>query len=338
MGAKSEQAEAAKEMMALIWPGALAAQAIYAAARLGIADLLADGPRSAEEIAAATKAHAPSVRRLLRALTSLEVFREEDDGRFSQTPLSDTLRLGSHMRPWAIMLGLPFVWEPWGRLYDGVMTGNCAFEEVFDTSFDEYMAAHPDEAEAFNDAMDAGASMATAAVVAAYDFSKFATIVDVGGGRGALLAGILDANPNARGVLFDLPDVLADANKLQVTRHGTRRTVESGDYFERIPNGDALVLKSIIHGCDDERAVRLLRNCREALNPGGRLILVETVLSPKHEESPRKAMMDLMMLTLTGGHERTAEQFKVLLGEAGFELSQIVPTDHGNPVIEAAPR
>lgn len=325
-------------MMQLLWPGALAAQAIHAAARLGAADRLADGPRSPAEIAAGSQADAPSVRRLLRALASLGIFREDDDGRFSQTPLSETLRADSYVRPWAIMLGSAFVWQPWGRLYDSVRTGTCAFDDVFATPFHEYMATHPDEAEAYNTAMNANASMALSAVVAAYDFARYETIVDVGGGRGALLAGILDANPAVHGVLFDLPNVVAEREKLQVAHLDRRCVVEGGDFFEHVPKGDALVLKSIVHGLSNEQAVQVLRNCHRSIHPGGRLILVETVLESGGPPNPRKAMMDLMMFALTAGHERTAEQFHDVLSEANFEVAQVVPTDRGNSIIEAMPR
>lgn len=336
MGEKPGQPDDGARMMQLIWPGALAAQAIYAAARLGVADLLTNGPQSAEEIAASARADASSVRRLLRALASLEIFREDDKGRFEQTPLSATLCTGSHVRQWAIMLGSPFVWRPWGALYDNVRTGECAFNQVFAAPFDRYMAAHPEEAEAYNAAMNAGASMAMSSVVAAYDFSNFKTLVDVGGGRGALLAGILEAYPEPRGVLFDLPGVVAEREKLQVTKLGPRCTVEGGDFFERVPAGDALLLKSIIHSLSDEQAGRVLHNCREALHPDGRLILVESVLEPSMERNPQRALMDLMMFTLTRGHERTPEQFELLLRNAGFNMLQIISTERGHSIIEAA--
>lgn len=338
MDEKPQQADAAKRMMQMLWPSALAAQAIYAAARLSVADMLADGPLSAETIATQANADADAVRRLLRALASFGVFCQTDDGRFGQTPLSETLRSGSPARAWAIMLGSPFVWRPWGQLYGGVVTGECAFERVFATSFDEYMEAHPDESEAYNVAMDINASMAVSAVVAAYDFSKFRTIVDVGGGRGALLAGILDANPSARGVLFDLPDVVADKEKLRINRLGGRCVVEGGDYFDHVPGGDALVLKSIIHGLSDEQADRVLRNCRDALNSGGRLLLIENVFDPAQKRDPQRAMMDLMLFTLTVGKERTKEQFEAVLSAVGFELLSINVTERGNAVIEATPR
>jgi len=325
-------------MMELIWPGPLVAQAIHVAARLGLADLLADGPRSADEIASAIGAHAPSLRRLLRAMASVAIFNKDDDGRFSRTPLSDALRSGAPMRDWAIMLGSPFVWRPWGRLHEVVMTGDCAFDAEFGVVFHEYMARHPDEAEAYNAAMNAGSTAAASDIAAAYDFSKFRTIVDVGGGRGALLAGILDENPAARGVLFDLPEVLHDPERLQITRLGTRCGVEKGDFFEGVPAGDALLLKSILHALDDAQAGRLLHNCHQALDPNGRLILVETVLEPADEPQPHKAMMDLMMLSLTAGHERTAQQFETLLSAARFELLSIVSTQRGHSIIEAAPR
>ncbi|MCA9244317.1 MAG: hypothetical protein KDA32_10205 [Phycisphaerales bacterium] len=325
-------------VMQLLWPGAFATQAVHAAARLGVADTLADGPRSAEDIANAAGANADFTRRLLRALISLEIFREDDDGRFHNTPLSEALQRGSPARAWAMMLGAPFVWRPWGQLYDAVMTGGCAFDAVFATPFDEYMAAHPEEADAYNTAMDVNASMAAASVVAAYDFSAYETIVDVGGGRGALLAAILNANPKSRGVLFDLPGVVANRDTLRIARFGERCAVEGGDFFVRVPGGDALVLKSIIHALSDAQAAQVLRNCRNALNPKGRLMLIETILDAAGAPNPQKALMDLMMLTLTNGHERTAADFEALLPEAGFELTRVVPTDRGNAVIEAATR
>jgi len=265
----------------------------------------------------------------------MEVFREDDDGRFCQTPMSDSLRSGAYVRPWAIMLGSPFVWRPWGQLYDGVMTGQCAFDDVFATTFGEYMAAHPDEAEAYNAAMDMNASTAVSAVVAAYDFSAFDTIVDIGGGRGALLAGILEANPETCGVLFDLPGVVADTEKLQVTRLGARCKIEGGDFFDHVPAGDALVLKSIVHGLSDGQARQLLANCGKSLYRGGKIILVENVLGHSQDVKPQNALMDLMMFTLTRGQERTADEFDRLLQEAGFELLRIIPTERGNSVIEA---
>lgn len=338
MAAKPEHVDTTARMMQMIWPGAFAAQAIYAAARLGIADFLENGPHSAERIAETTSADASSVRRLLRALSSLEIFREDDDGRFHQTPLSANLCSGSHVREWAIMLGSPFVWQPWGSLYDGIRTGKCAFDEVFATPFDDYMTAHPEEAEAYNAAMNAGAFMAMSAIAKAYDFSGFKIIVDVGGGRGALLAGILEANPKASGVLFDMPAVVAELEKLQVMRLGARCSVEGGDFFDRVPAGDALVLKSIIHSLSDEQAGRVLRNCRDALHPNGKLILVETLLEPTQERNPQKALMDLMMFVLTRGHERTAEQFQALLRKTGFDVLQIISTERGNSIIEAAHR
>lgn len=330
-------ADPAARIMQLLWPGAFAAQAVYAAARLGVADLLAERPRSAEDIAAAAGANARFTRRLLRALVSLEMFREADDGRFHNTPLSETLTRDTPARAWAMMLGAPFVWRPWGQLYDAVMSGACAFDDVFATPFAEYMAARPDEADAYNTAMDVNASMAAPAVVAAYDFSAFETVVDVGGGRGALLAAILNAHPQARGVLFDLPEVVADRDKLRIARFGARCVVEGGDFFVRVPNGDALVCKSILHGLSDSQAGQVLNNFRNAIRPEGRLILVETVLDPAGTPNPQTALMDLMMLTLTNGHERTAEQFKTLLFAAGFHLTRMLSTDRGHCIVEAAP-
>ncbi|MCA9309923.1 MAG: hypothetical protein KDA21_01885 [Phycisphaerales bacterium] len=325
-------------LMQLIWPGALAAQAVHAAARLGIADILHPGPRTADDIARRAHADPGAMRRLLHALTSLDLVHHDGNDQFRTTPLGDTLRTGSPLRAWALMLGSPFTWQPWGRLVHTVRTGTCAFDDCFGMSFPEYMATHPEEADAFDAAMDVNASVAIPGILAACDFSRFHTIVDVGGGRGSLLAGILDAHPGARGILFDLPAVVADHTRLRITHLGERCTTKAGDYFDHVPAGDALLLKNILHGLSDQQAGEVLQHCRTAIRPRGRLILVETILDPQVTARPEQALMDLMMLTLTNGHERTADEFEALLAAADFTLLHVTPTERGHSVLEAAPR
>src|SRR5215467_1047659 len=203
------------QMIQMLWPGAIAVQAIYVAARLALADLMASGPKSIKELAEATHTQGSSLGRLLRALTSLGIFVEDTTGRYRQTALSDTLRSDhpESIRPWAMMLGAHFVWKPSGALEETIRTGQPSFEHVYGAPFFEYLAGHSDDAAVFNAAMSSSPDY-LAAIVGAYDFSKFERIVDVGGGHGLLLAGILSANPRPRGVLYDLPGVVAGSSAL----------------------------------------------------------------------------------------------------------------------------
>lgn len=324
----------------LIWPGGLAAQAVYAAARLNLADHLADGPKTAGELARATNAHPPSLERLLRALTSLGLLSQEADGRFRSTAVGETLesRRPGSVHPSAVFLGSPFLWNAWAGLYDNVMTGKTAFETVFGKPFYQHVADNAEDGAIFDTAMSSGSARAVDAVVEAYDFSRFETIVDVGGGQGKLLEGILAAHPGVKGVLFDLPAVVAGAAALRQGPVADRCEIEGGDAFDSVPAGaDAYLLKTVIHGFDDESAVRLLGRCREAIRDDGRLLLLEVVLRPSNEPDPQKALMDLMMLTLVPGRERTEEEFEALLRRADFTLLQVFATSGGGSVIEARP-
>lgn len=328
------------QLMQFIWPGAMAAQALYVAAKLGVADALKGGPRSAEDLALETKSHGPSVRRLLRGLTSLGVFSENASGHFQNTDLSDTLRTDhpQSIRAWAIFLGAPFLWRPWGELYETVMRGQPAVNRVYGKSFWAYLAAHPDDAAVFNAAMTAGSEMAVPWIVKAYDFSRFERVVDVGGGHGALLHAILLANPKTRGVLYDLPPVVAGAAAVRSEAVAARCEVRGGDFFERVPEGgDAYVLKGIIHDWDDDKALTILKNCRRAIKPDGRLLIIELVLKPSTQGDPGQEFMDVLMLTLVGGRERTESDFRALVREAGFSLISVTPTDGSPSIIESRP-
>lgn len=324
------------QVMQLLWPGALAVQAIHVAARLALADLVADGPKTSAELAEATRTHGPSLDRLLRALTSLGIFAEEAPARYRQTALSDVLRADhpESIRPWAIMLGARFVWEPCGRLDEAIRSGHSAFERVYHARVFNYLAEHPDDAAVFNAAMSSVPAYITA-VVRSYNFSRFDRIVDVGGGHGALLAGILAANPRTRGVLYDLPAVVSGASALQREGMADRCEIVGGDFFEGVPaGGDAYLLSGIIHDWQDEAAVRILRNCRRAIRPDGRLLLLETVLAPSGD--PARALMDVLMMVLTGGRERTESELGFLLEAAGFSLTEVVPTP-GAAILESRP-
>lgn len=314
------------------------AQAVSVAARMGIADLLGDGPRPVGDLAAATGAHAPSLRRLLRALASVGVFAETEDGAFGLTPAAAFLRSDDpdSMRSLAIMYGGE-QYRAWADLFESVHTGEPVFERVFGAAYFPYLAAHPEADRTFNEAMTGWSAQVDRAVLAAYDFSPFGTVVDVGGGHGRMLAAILAANPEARGVLFDRPHVVASAGPLlEAAGVAARCELVGGDFFHEAPPGDAYVLAQILHDWDDERSAEILANCRRAIAPNGRLLLVELVIAPGNASDIGK-LLDLHMMTLLGGRERTAEEYGALLAAAGFEVTGVIPTRGGASIVEAAP-
>lgn len=315
-------------------------QALYVAATLGVADLLANGPRDVEELAEHTGTHAPTLYRLLRLLASLGVFAEDDAGRFGLTPLAECLRsdVPGSQRAWAIMVCGPTFWSSWGELQHSVRTGETAFPKVHGMSNWDYRAQHPEEGAVFDAAMTANTALESAAVAGGYDFSGIGVLADIGGGQGLLLATILAANGSMRGILFDQPQVVAGASEL-LTRAGVadRCDIVGGDFFESVPSGaDAYLLKSVIHDWDDEQAVAILRTCRSALADGAKLLLVERIIRPGNTPDPAK-FIDLLMLVMNGGRERTTDDFGRLLAAAGFRLSGVVPTGGALSVIEGAP-
>ena len=317
-----------------------ASQAIHVAATLGIADLLEDAPRSAEELAEATGTHAPALYRILRALASVGVFVEEPDGRFGLTPPAEYLRsdVPGSVRAWAMLIGRPSFWTSWGHLLAVARNGEPAFPELYGTSVWEYLAAHPEEGAIFGAAMTGLSAGVVEAVAQSYDFSGAGVLVDVGGGEGALLAAILAANPSMRGVLFDLPHVVAGA-KDRLDRAGVadRCEVVGGSFFEAVPEGaDAYLLKSVIHDWDDASAIEILSKCRAAMADTGRLLVVERVIRPGNEPD-RAKFADLYMLVALGGRERTAEEYERLFAEAGFRLTDVIDTGSSFYVVEGVP-
>jgi len=324
------------QMIQMLWPGAIAVQAIYVAARLALADLMASGPKSIKELAEATHTQGSSLGRLLRALTSLGVFVEDPTGVYRQTELSDTLRSDhpESIRPFAMMIGAHFFWKPTGELGETVQTGQPSFERIYGAPFFEYLAGHPDDAAVFNASMSSSPGF-LAAIVGAYDFSRFERIVDVGGGHGLLLAGILSANPRLHGVLYDLPGVVAGSSALWQEPISRRCEIIGGDFFTGVPAGaDAYILKGIIHDWNDEAALKILKNCRRAIRPDGTLLLQESVLTPS--TNPSTAMMDMLMMVLTSGRERTESEFRSLLQEAGFSMVQVIRAMDAS-IIESRP-
>ncbi|MBA2446401.1 MAG: methyltransferase [Chloroflexi bacterium] len=317
------------------------AQAISVVAKLGTADALADGPKGVDELAVAANAHAPALYRILRALASVGIFAEEEDGRFCLTPLAEPLRSDApgSVRSFAIMLGEEWSWRPWGQLLQSVTTGQPAFEHTYGTGIFAYLADRPDAGAIFDAAMTSRSGPDADAVTAAYDFSAFRTVVDVGGGRGALLAAILRTNPDVRGILFDQAHVIPGARQyLDAAGLGQRCELVAGDFFASVvAGGDTYVLKWIVHDWDDERALRILERCHRAMPATGRLLLVETVIPPGNDPSSGK-LADLAMLVWTGGQERTEAEYRALLAAAGFELTKVVPTRSSLSVVEAVPR
>lgn len=311
-------------------------QSIYVAARLGIADLLSDGPKTADELAQATHANGFMLYRVLRALAGLGIFAEDDEKRFALTPLAEPLQSGPNsFRAMAIHLAENASWKAWGSLLESVKTGETAFTIANDKEVFPYYAEHNESFEPFNEAMTNLSEAVIKAVVPAYDFSSIRKLVDVGGGHGSLLAAILKANPETRGVLFDLPTVV-EAAKERLASEGVsdRAEVVGGDFFESVPaGGDAYLMKLIIHDWDEERAVRILKNCHSAMEDGGRLLLVETVVPEGNEPSFAK-MMDLQMLVMTGGRERTEAEYRDLFAAGGFKLTRVIPTESPMSIVE----
>lgn len=317
-------------------------QAVYVAAKLGIADHLADGPQSHDALAKATGTHAPSLRRVLRLLAAAEVLAEREDGRFELTTVGSFLRSGpGSFRAAAQLFGGPMVWQSWGDLLTTVRTGETALHRVFKTDSFAYFDTHPEEAAVFDEAMGSFTAMTSLSVAAAYDFSSMRKLVDVGGSRGALLAGILRANPKLHGVVFDLPR-LAEGARREIAAAGLADRCEfvGGDFFATVPAGaDAYMMKHVIHDWDDAKATRILRTCRAAMGPEAKLLIVEGVYPPRIDgsvESEGAARNDVNMMVCTGGRQRSEAEFRELYGAAGLRLTRIVETGMAC-VIEGVP-
>jgi hypothetical protein len=320
--------------------GYQASQAIHVAATLGIADCLKDGSRTSEEVAAAVGAHPPSLYRLLRALASLGIFREDGERRFSLTPLGACLRSDAPqpVGPWAIFVGQRRHWETWDHLLHSVQTGESAFRHLYNTTPWEARASNPEASAVFDQAMTAISLSSAEAVLAAYDFGTFQCVVDVAGGQGALLAAILAKHPAIQGVLFDQPHVVAGAASiLEAAGVADRCQVNGGSFFEAVPaGGDAYVLKAILHDWDDGEAAAILRSCRNAIEANGRLLVIEREILSPNEGAPAK-LSDLNMLVMLGGRERTRDEYAALFAASGFRLGSVTATESGLSVFEGVP-
>ena len=317
--------------------GAWVSQAIYVAAKLGIADLLRDGAKSSEELATLTSVDATSLYRILRALSSIGIFSEGDNRLFELTPMAQYLRsdIPESLNAMAIMMGgEPWHWQPWGDILYSVKTGKPAFDHVFKMPIFPYLGQNPEAAAIFDACMTSFTTRDSIEIVTNYDFSSIHTLVDVGGGHGKLLAHILESNPNLQGILYDLPAVVAGASQ-HLDKFGLRTSVVSGSFFESVPSGgDAYIMKHIIHDWDDEKAIAILKNCHQVMPENGKLLVVEDVIPPANQPSIGK-LIDLEMLLMTsGGRERTETEFRELLAAAGFQLTRIVPVGVSANIIE----
>jgi ubiquinone/menaquinone biosynthesis C-methylase UbiE len=316
----------------------LVTQALRVVAELGIADLLANGAQSVEELAAQTGSHAPSLYRFMRALAGCGVFAETGARVFELTPTAELLRtdVEGSLRDLAVFMGADWHWKVWGDAPYSAQTGNAAWEHVHGKEVFPYFAENAEAARVFDNAMTSLSTTVSKAVVEAYDFSSVRKLADIAGGHGSLLAAILRANPHLKGLLFDMPQVIAGAHA-RVEAEGVGHAVElaSGDFFESVPEGaDAYMMKHIIHDWDDARALSILKNCHRAMLPDGKLLLVEMVV-PGGNEPHFAKVLDLEMMLSPGGLERTEAEFRELLAAAGFELKRIVPTASPMSVIEA---
>ena len=312
-------------------------QAVHVVATLGIADLLRDGSRSSDELATASGAHPNALYRVLRALAAVGVFKEEDDRRFALTPVGACLRSVSRETagPWASFIGRPYYWHAWGELLHSVQTGENAFQHLHGTDVWRYRAAHPEESAIFDRAMTGISYGIGDAVAQRCDFSGDLSLVDIGGGQGAFLARILAENPQARGILFDQPHVVARAEGvLHAAGVLERCDVVGGDFFQAVPRGgDVYLLKAVLHDWYDPEAVDILRACRRAMDRDARLMVVDAVIAPPNEGAAAK-FADLNMLVAPGGQERTREEFSRLFDVAGFQLTQVIETGTRMSVIE----
>jgi hypothetical protein len=329
-------ADAIKELFGLI-SGYKTTQAIYVVAKLGIADLLADGPRSVADLARAAQVHERSLYRVLRMLASRGIFIEQTDGRFALTPLAEPLRSEAphSQRAFAIMMGEE-QFRAYGDLLYSVRTGKPAFDHIYGEPIFDYLSKHPESAKTFDAAMSSIHGRETQAILDAYDFGGIGELCDVGGGNGSVLIATLKCYPTMRGVLFDLPHVIERARPaIEVAGLAERCRFVAGNFFESIDAGaDAYFFRHIIHDWDDEKSTTILKNCRAALKSGGKILVVESVVPPGNEPFFGKDL-DLTMLVMPGGMERTEEEYRTLLAGAGLKLARIVKSPTEMCVLEA---
>ncbi|MFI7386547.1 methyltransferase [Streptomyces sp. NPDC049813] len=320
--------------------GSMVTQAIYVAAELKFAEALVDGPLTPAELAGKVGAHEEAIARVLRLLASQGVFAGQEDGTYTLTPMADALRADHpmSMRDIAVLMGHPIHWEDWGHFLESVRTGEPSLPKLRGMGAFEYLEHNPEYGAVFINGMGSMSNTETYPVAGAYDFSQFGTVVDFCGGQGALLAGILQSAPDSKGILAD-PRVANNGAADFLAGQGVadRVTTHDGGLFDPVvTGGDAYVLKHIVHDWPEDKALEILRNVRAAMPPHGKLLLVEMV--PTEDNEPHSAkLVDLWLMLLVGGKERTESQYADLLARAGFKLERVVQTAAAVSVIEALP-
>jgi ubiquinone/menaquinone biosynthesis C-methylase UbiE len=315
-------------------------QAIYAAAKFGIADHLNDGPKTVAELAGATSTNPDALYRLLRALASVGIFAEGDSRQFSLTPLAEPLRnnVAGSKRALALMSG-DEQFRAWAEIDYSIRTGKMAFDKVFGKPIFDYLGEHPDKARIFDAAMVGIHGRESNAVLNAYDFSEFGVVADIGGGNGSQITEILKKHTKMKGILFDLPHVIERAKeRIQASGLVDRCKLVAGSFFDAVPEGaDAYVLRHIIHDWDEDKCLMILRSCHRAMRPASKLLVIESVIPPGNQPFHGK-FLDLVMLLIPGGKERTESEYRALFERAGFELTRILPTGSEVSIAEGKKR
>ena len=332
-----EERAAAAVMLQMIW-GLHISRAVYVVAELGVADMLASGPMTAAQLAQATRAHEPSLYRVLRLLAALGVFTEGKDRSFGLTVLGDRLRADApaSMRSWAMLTDSIGGVRSFDPIIETVRTGKPGLEIAYGMNVFHFLAAHPAQAQGFQAAMSERTAAFAPSLAAGYDFSAARTVADIGGGKGTLLAAILHEHGHLRGVLFDRPEVVPEAaGVLAAAGVADRCEVVAGDFFATIPAGaDIYVLANVLHDWDDARSVQILANCRQAMAADGRVLIVERLIPDESADAVPVLLSDINMLVLTGGMERTNAEYANLLGQAGLAPGRVQPVTAPYGVIE----
>jgi SAM-dependent methyltransferase len=327
-----------QQVLMQISQGMWLAQAVATAARLGIADALAQSqPQESSILARAVGADARALTRLLRALASVGILAEPLPHQYTLTPVGELLRsdIPDSMRDWLIAETDTPHWQAWGQLYEGVRSGQTVVPQLFGVHIYEYYAAHPEDRACFSRAMSNISALVAQGTVQHYDFSRTRHIVDVGGADGGLLLAILDVNPEVRGTVFDQPHVVEAARQaIHAKNYQARCEVVGGDFFQAVPSADLYVLKFILVDWKDEDALRILQNCRTAVCPDGKLLVIEMTIPDDNHPSAAQ-LFDLNMFVMTGGQERMVSEYGALLAKAGFRLTRVIPTGSPFHVLEA---
>ena len=319
--------------------GHIPSMLVSVTAKLRLADHLRDGPRSVAELAVATKTHEDSLYRVLRAVTELGVFVEEPARTFRLNEAAELLRsdVPGSLRAAAEVSGEPWMRGPWGALLHSVQTGETAFNHMYGQGTFDFFAKNREAAVLFDAWQAAGTASGAKAVAGAYDFSGVRSVVDVGGGFGALLVEVLRRDANMKGVLFDLEHVIAEARTGFDAGLAQRVEFVAGDFFKSVPSGhDLYLMKYILHDWNDERSRSILASTRKAMGGRGRLLVVEVIVGPPNQAGGKVG--DVFMLVRTGGRNRTEQEYRDLLASGGFEVTRVIPTETDLAIIEATPQ